>query len=51
MCQMEIASDLGYIETDDFQQFEELASRVSMTIIGLKKNYELKMNNSINPQA
>ena len=51
MCQMEIASDLGYVETDDFQQFEELASRVSMTIIGLKKNYELKMNNSINPQA
>ena len=51
MCQMEIASDLGYIEKEEFLQFESIASRVSMTIVGLKKNYELKNNNSTNPQA
>jgi four helix bundle protein len=51
MCQMEIALDLGYIEKEDFLQFESIASRVSMAIVGLKKNYELKNNNSTNPQA
>ena len=51
MCQMEIASDLGHIGIEDFQKFEELASRVSMTLVGLKKNYALKIKNSTNLQA
>lgn len=50
MCQMEIAYDTNYISKEHFSMFENLVSRTSMTILGLKKNYESKLNNSINPE-
>ena len=45
MCQMEIAHEHFYISDDEFTAFEQLASRTSMTMMGLKKNYESKINN------
>ena len=42
MCEMEIALDNQYISQEDFNQIEQLASRVSMTIYGLKKSLEEK---------
>ena len=48
MCQMEIAYEQHYISSQDFESFEHLASRTSMTIMGLKKNFEIKINNSKN---
>ena len=50
MCQIEISQELGYITMEDFHAFEQLASRVSMTIVGLKQSYEKKINNIINQQ-
>lgn len=51
VCQFEIALELNYISDSDFLEFEQLASRTSMTILGLKKNYEMKNNNIINQQG
>ena len=48
MCQMEIAYEQNYISDEEFASFELLASRTSMTITGLKKNYETKLNNITN---
>jgi four helix bundle protein len=48
MCQMEIAYEQNYIADEEFASFELLASRTSMTITGLKKNYETKLNNITN---
>jgi four helix bundle protein len=47
MCQVEIAHEQFYISDEHFSAFEQLASRTSMTMMGLKKNYETKINNSI----
>ena len=44
MCQLEITKDLGYITLEDFNSIENTASRVSMTIIGLKKALQDKLN-------
>ena len=49
MCQMEISHDLAYISDDEFEYIQNLASRTSMTLIGLKNSYESKINSS-NPQ-
>ena len=53
MCEMEIALDNQYISQEDFNQIEQLASRVSMTIYGLKKSLEekKKKQNIINHEA
>ena len=48
MCQMEIAYEQQYLSEEDYATFEQLASRTSMTMMGLKKNYESKLNNSTN---
>ena len=48
MCQMEFSLNAGYITQDTFKDFEELASRTSMTILGLKKNYEYKLSHITN---
>ena len=37
-CQMEIAHDLGYITDEEYVQVDALASRVSMTLYGLKRS-------------
>ena len=44
VCQLEIAKELNYIGKDDFRKAEELASRVSMTLIGLKKSLQDKLS-------
>lgn len=44
VCQLEIAKELNYIGKDDFRRVEELASRVSMTLIGLKKSLQDKLS-------
>lgn len=49
MCQMEIAKDLGYISQEAYSETEDLASRVSMTISGLKKTLSNKLN-TFNPE-
>ena len=49
MCQMEIAKDLGYISQEAYSETEDLASRVSMTISGLKKSLSNKLN-TFNPE-
>ena len=46
MCQMEIALEQKYITNEDFDAFEQLAARTSMTIMGLKRSYETKLNNN-----
>ena len=46
MCQMEIALEQKYITNKDFDAFEQLAARTSMTIMGLKRSYETKLNNN-----
>ena len=49
MCQMEIAKDLGYISQEAYSETEDLASRVSITISGLKKSLSNKLN-TFNPE-
>ena len=44
LCEMEIAHDNRYITDNEFSHIEELASRISMTIYGLKKSLENKEN-------
>ena len=48
VCQLEISLTLNYITQAEFDEIEVLAQRVSMTLIGLKKNLTDKINNSIN---
>ena len=43
LCQIEISHDNQYITDEDFQTVDLLASRVSMTIYGLKKSLVEKM--------
>ena len=46
MCQLEIALELGHITQQTFNDVETLASRVSMTLTGLKKALSDKLNQS-----
>ncbi len=48
ICQMEISHDNNYITDEEFAQIDILASRVSMTIYGLKKSLAAKLNNQNN---
>ena len=50
LCQLEISHDNNYITDDEFNQIEALASRVSMTLYGLKKSLteKAKIQNAIN---
>ena len=45
MCELEIAYDNHYLTEEEFTDIEQLASRVSMTIYGLKKSLEEKIKN------
>ena len=38
VCQLEITKDLGYISEEEFDLVEQTASRISMTLIALKKS-------------
>lgn len=44
LCQLEISKDLGYISEDEFSCMEQIASRISMTLIALKKSMQEKMD-------
>ncbi|MBQ9677761.1 MAG: four helix bundle protein [Prevotella sp.] len=44
MCQLEISHDLNYIDDIDFDTISQFASRVSFTIIGLKRSLQEKLN-------
>ena len=48
LCEIEISHDNLYISDEEFTQIDELASRVSMTIYGLKKSLEEKLKNQYN---
>ena len=48
LCEMEIAYDNQYITDEEFKHIDQLASRVSMTIYGLKKSLEEKLNRQNN---
>ena len=45
LCQFELSKDLNYISEQQFEDIETLASRVSMTLLGLKKSIQEKLNN------
>ena len=42
LCETEIAHDNQYITREEFANIDNLATRVSMTIYGLKKSLEIK---------
>ena len=42
LCETEIAHDNQYITSEEFANIDNLATRVSMTIYGLKKSLEIK---------
>ena len=42
LCETEIAHDNQYITSEEFASIDNLATRVSMTIYGLKKSLEIK---------
>ena len=44
LCQLEISRDLNYINDEQFSFLENIASRISMTLIALKKSLQDKMN-------
>ena len=44
LCQMEISRDLGYINEEDFFNMEQMAARISMTLIALKKSLQDKIS-------
>lgn len=50
VCQLELSKDFGYLTSEEFDIIENVASRVSMTIVGLKKSIQDKLNkkNNIN---
>lgn len=47
LCQLEISRDLNYIDDSQFALLEQTASRISMTLIALKKSLQdkIKINN------
>ena len=46
LCQLEISRDLDYINAEQFSSLELTASRISMTLIALKKSIQDKINNN-----
>ena len=46
LCQLEISRDLDYINDEQFSSLELTASRISMTLIALKKSIQDKRNNN-----
>ena len=42
LCQLEISKDLNYINDVQFSQLEDIASRISMTLIALKRSLQDK---------
>ena len=46
LCQLEISRDLNYINDEQFSSLEQTASRISMTLIALKKSIQDKINNN-----
>ena len=46
LCQLEISRDLNYINDEQFSSLELTASRISMTLIALKKSIQDKINNN-----
>ncbi len=46
LCQLEISRDLDYINDEQFSSLELTASRISMTLIALKKSIQDKINNN-----
>ena len=48
VCQMEISHDINYITDEEFSEIDDLASRVSMTIYGLKKSLQEKLQRQDN---
>lgn len=50
LCQIELSHDNEYITDEEFAEIDALASRVSMTIFGLKKSLQEKLQkqNDIN---
>lgn len=45
MCQLEISHKLQYIDEKCFKEVETQTSRISMTILGLKKSLNCKIDN------
>ena len=45
LCQLEISKDLNYINVEQFSQLEDIASRISMTLIALKRSLQDKIKN------
>jgi len=43
LCQLEISKDLDYINDEQFSSLEQTASRISMTLIALKKSLQNKI--------
>ena len=44
-CQLQIAVDLGYISQEQFDGLRRLSFNVSKLLSGLRKSFELKLNN------
>ena len=44
LCQLEISKELNYINDEQFSLMEGTASRISMTLIALKKSLQDKIN-------
>lgn len=45
LCQLEISKELNYISNEEFFMMEQSASRISMTLIALKKALQEKLQN------
>ncbi len=45
LCQLEISLALSYISDTDFKQIEDMATRTAMTISGLRKSLDDKLQN------
>ena len=43
LCQLEISKELHYINDEQFSSLEQTASRISMTLIALKKSLQNKI--------
>lgn len=48
MCQLEIASQIGYINLEQMQEQERLISEIAKMLLGLRKTFEEKNNRIIN---
>ena len=46
MCQLEISKDLNYIDDEQFSLLEQTATRISMTLLALKKSIQDKIKNN-----